>query len=74
MGDTVQVRLSRVDLTQRQIDFELVDAAAAATRGTVRAPAQGGGAEPGRGAEPAAAREPKRRWAARRGRPRGGRG
>ena len=26
MGDTVRVRLSRVDLTQRQIDFELLDA------------------------------------------------
>ena len=25
MGDEVKVRLSRVDLTQRQIDFELVD-------------------------------------------------
>ena len=29
MGDTVQVRLSRVDLTQRQIDFELIDASGA---------------------------------------------
>src|SRR5580698_10075461 len=27
MGDTVQVRLTRVDLTQRQIDFELLDEA-----------------------------------------------
>ena len=26
LGDSVQVRLNRVDLTQRQIDFELVDA------------------------------------------------
>jgi ribonuclease R len=41
LGDTVRVRLNRVDLTQRQIDFELVDADAAATRGTVRAPRQG---------------------------------
>src|SRR5579859_197026 len=37
LGDTVRVRLNRVDLTQRQIDFELVDADASATRGTVRA-------------------------------------
>jgi len=42
MGDAVQVRLTRVDLTQRQIDFELLDAAAAAGRGKVRA------ARPGR--------------------------
>jgi len=41
MGDSVRVRLSRVDLTQRQIDFELVDANAAA-HGTVRAPRRGG--------------------------------
>ena len=38
MGDEVRVRLSRVDLTQRQIDFELLDADAAASHGTVRAP------------------------------------
>ena len=37
MGDSVRVRLSRVDLTQRQIDFELVDPDAATTHGTVRA-------------------------------------
>jgi ribonuclease R len=41
LGDSVQVRLSRVDLTQRQIDFELLDASAPASRGTVRAPRQG---------------------------------
>jgi ribonuclease R len=41
LGDAVRVRLNRVDLTQRQIDFELVDADAAATRGTVRAPRHG---------------------------------
>ena len=40
LGDAVRVRLTRVDLTQRQIDFELVDANAAA-RGTVRAPRRG---------------------------------
>ncbi len=38
LGDTVRVRLSRVDLTQRQIDFELLDADGAASHGTVRAP------------------------------------
>jgi ribonuclease R len=43
LGDTVKVRLSRVDLAQRQIDFELVDATAA-THGTVRAPRRGPGA------------------------------
>src|SRR5450631_1818838 len=42
MGDEVRVRLSRVDLTQRQIDFELLDPEAAASRGTVRAPRLGG--------------------------------
>ena len=41
LGDTVKVRLTRVDLTQRQIDFELIDADGAASRGTVRAPRQG---------------------------------
>jgi ribonuclease R len=40
LGDAVRVRLTRVDLTQRQIDFELVDANAAG-RGTVRAPRSG---------------------------------
>lgn len=42
MGDEVRVRLSRVDLTQRQIDFELLDADAAVSHGTVRAPRLGG--------------------------------
>jgi ribonuclease R len=41
MGDPVEVRLARVDLAQRQIDFELLDANAAATHGTVRAPRRG---------------------------------
>jgi ribonuclease R len=41
LGAEVKVRLSRVDLTQRQIDFELVDGDAATTRGTVRAPRRG---------------------------------
>ncbi|MEP6547639.1 MAG: ribonuclease R [Gammaproteobacteria bacterium] len=43
LGDTVRVRLSRVDLTQRQIDFELLDADGAASHGTVRAPRRGAG-------------------------------
>jgi ribonuclease R len=41
LGDPVRVRLNRVDLTQRQIDFELVDANDSASRGTVRAPRRG---------------------------------
>src|ERR1700720_3000837 len=45
LGDTVRVRLSRVDLTQRQIDFELLDAQGAASHGTVRAPRRGAGGE-----------------------------
>ncbi len=48
LGDSVRVRLNRVDLTQRQIDFELVDANASASRGTVRAPRQGQRASPAR--------------------------
>jgi ribonuclease R len=51
MGDSVRVRLSRVDLAQRQVDFELLDASAAAHQGTVRAPRRGGGG---------ARRQPKR--------------
>jgi len=42
MGESVQVRLSRVDLTQRQIDFELTDSSGAASHGSVRAPRHGG--------------------------------
>ena len=49
MGDSVQVRLSRVDLTQRQIDFELLDPDAAVTHGTVRAPRRGGSESRSRG-------------------------
>jgi ribonuclease R len=41
LGDPVKVRLNRVDLTQRQIDFELVDAQSSASHGTVRAPRRG---------------------------------
>jgi len=47
LGDAVRVRLGRVDLTQRQIDFELLDAEAAVGghRGTVHAPRRGAGAQ-----------------------------
>jgi ribonuclease R len=41
LGDSLKVRLSRVDLTQRQIDFELVDADGSTSRGTVHAPRHG---------------------------------
>ena len=41
LGQSVRVRLNRVDLTQRQIDFELVDANASLSQGTVRAPRRG---------------------------------
>ena len=69
LGDAVRVRLNRVDLTQRQIDFELVDADASATRGTVRAPRRG--AE--RGA-PNARRDAGQSRSRRGGAKRGGRG
>jgi ribonuclease R len=49
IGDSVRVRLTRVDLTQRQIDFELLDASGSAERGTVRAPRSGAKREGGRG-------------------------
>jgi ribonuclease R len=68
LGDSVRVRLNRVDLTQRQIDFELVDANAAATRGTVRAPRQGQSVRGRRGANSSPSRQ------GRGGGKRGGRG
>ena len=43
LGAAVRVRLNRVDVTQRQIDFELIDLRGAATHGTVYAPRRGGG-------------------------------
>ena len=52
MGDSVQVRLSRVDLTQRQIDFELIDASGAVSSGTVRAARPGRSSEGRRGSRP----------------------
>jgi ribonuclease R len=51
LGDTVRVRLSRVDLTQRQIDFELLDAEGALGHGTVRAPRRGAGTHRGAGTQ-----------------------
>ena len=73
MGDTVQVRLSRVDLTQRQIDFELTEASGAVSHGTERAPLQGRGSEGRRGSHPR--RAPSAGGGHRRGRGgRGGRG
>lgn len=48
LGDTVNVRLSRVDLTQRQIDFELLSADGASSQGTVRSPRRGGHEQPRR--------------------------
>ncbi len=41
MGDAVRVRLARVDLAQRQIDFELLEGEGATATGTVRAPRRG---------------------------------
>jgi ribonuclease R len=51
LGDSVKVRLTRVDLTQRQIDFELLDAEGSTDRGTVRAPRRGGGPQRGSGSQ-----------------------
>jgi ribonuclease R len=70
LGDSARVRLNRVDLTQRQIDFELVDADAAASRGTVRAPRHG--ARPAQGRRGAGQNRQGRGGAKRGGR--GGRG
>jgi ribonuclease R len=73
LGDAVRVRLNRVDLTQRQIDFELIDADAAAGHGTVRAPRRGAGAQHGAAARRGqGAQRGGRGGGARRGR--GGRG
>jgi ribonuclease R len=41
LGAAVNVRLTRVDLTQRQIDFELLDGSGAASHGPVRAARRG---------------------------------
>jgi ribonuclease R len=72
LGDAVRVRLNRVDLTQRQIDFELVDADASASRGTVRAPRRGAAGNAKR-ARRNGGQNRSRRGAAKRG-GRGGRG
>jgi hypothetical protein len=74
MGDEVQVRLARVDLTQRQIDFELLDGEAAASHGTVRAPRFGGGEGRGRRGSGGTARGGAGRGGGQRGGQRGGRG
>jgi ribonuclease R len=73
LGDSVRVRLNRVDLTQRQIDFELVDANASASRGTVRAPRQGQASRARRGASPSPSPSRQGRSGGKRG-GRGGRG
>ncbi len=49
MGDAVQVRLSRVDLMQRQIDFELIEADAGGSGAPDMAPRAGASASRGRG-------------------------
>jgi ribonuclease R len=72
MGDTVRVRLSRVDLTQRQIDFELLDADGAVSHGTVRAPRRGAGGGRGPGGNSGRGSGPRRGGGGKRGR--GGRG
>jgi ribonuclease R len=78
LGDTVRVRLSRVDLTQRQIDFEVLDANDSASHGTVRAPRRGGAgggenrARRGPGGSSRRGAGPQRGGGAKRGR--GGRG
>lgn len=70
MGDAVRVRLSRVDLAQRQIDFELLDAESSTTHGTVRAPRRGLKASAPRGrAGPTRVARPKGKPERGRGRP-----
>ena len=60
MGDKVQVRLARVDLAQRQIDFELVEAGVPAKH---THPSHGGGRNAGgrNGQQPKVNRGPRRR-------------
>ncbi len=70
MGDSVKVRLNRVDLTQRQIDFDLIDANASASRGTVHAPRRGASRQGGQNRHGGQSRQG--RGGAKRGR--GGRG
>ena len=65
LGDSVRVRLSRVDLTQRQIDFELLDTDGSTTHGTVRAPRRGAG--PQRGGRGGGAKRGGRSGGAKRG-------
>ena len=70
LGGSVRVRLNRVDLTLRQIDFELVDGETATNRGTVRAPRRGENATHARRGSP---QNRQRRGGTKRG-GRGGRG
>jgi ribonuclease R len=72
LGASVQVRLARVDLTQRQIDFELLDPGAALSHGTVRAPRRGAESNRRRGGGGGGGRSGGR--GGRGGRGRGGRG
>jgi ribonuclease R len=72
LGDSVRVRLTRVDLTQRQIDFELIDANDSASHGTVRAPRRGAD-RPGHSRRGGGANRQGRAPGAKRGK-RGGRG
>jgi ribonuclease R len=67
LGADVRVRLERVDVTQRQIDFELEDGSNAVSHGTVRAPRRGAGAHRGRNGGGQRSRGPGKRG-------RGGRG
>ena len=74
MGDPVQVRLSRVDLTQRQIDFELLDGSGAVSHGTVRAARHGREPNARRGAKSPTQRGPRSSGRGGRGTRGGGRG
>jgi ribonuclease R len=77
LGDEIRVRLARVDLTQRQIDFELLDGEAATSHGTVRAPRVGEGRSRrgnGGGARQSPGRGSPDRAGGNRGGQRGGRG
>lgn len=72
LGAAVKVRLVRVDVTQRQIDFELLDDSGAVSHGPVRAPRQGGDPSRRRGGNERGGRGGSRGRGGRSGR--GGRG
>jgi ribonuclease R len=68
MGDAVRVRLTRVDLAQRQIDFELLDGESGTSHGRVHAPRRGGhGGSGGGGRRPKGGGEMRHGGGARRG-------